>query len=243
MSSSLLEDRQKLRSLLLYLYENNLTRYKANYYCFSKKAGALLARQVKSQQLKQSILYNHHPTIKCFLANPQDIANAISDYYLSICNLHQDPTTIYPFYCNLSKEFWPSIIVSWTSWVTIPTISNCEIQSIIKNLWNNTPGCDGFTNDYKKCINLVSPQLVLIFNMATFSGSLPKEMLQSVIVTILKPGKDPAFTNIYRPISLLNTDINFFFKSLSPQIIAYSSETDLPWPCETHAKETGPWCD
>lgn len=75
LASALLEDRQRLRSLLLCKYETNLKFTKSNYYTLGNKAGALLARQV-TQRVKAKIASLLHPNSKACLTNPQDITNA-----------------------------------------------------------------------------------------------------------------------------------------------------------------------
>lgn len=62
---------------------------------------------------------------------------------------------------------------------------------------------------------MLSSWLASLFNQAASSGSLPKEMLQSVISAILKPGKDSLSPTNYWSISLLNTDIKMFAKVIA----------------------------
>lgn len=63
------------------------------------------------------------------------------------------------------------------------------------------------------------PYVASLYNHAASSGSPPKEMLQSVITTIPKPGKDPQLTQNYRPISLLNTYIKIFSQVIARRLL------------------------
>eukprot|EP00732_Lithocolla_globosa_P001186 Lithocolla_globosa_v1_NODE_552_length_3760_cov_9.338462.p1 type:complete len:556 gc:universal NODE_552_length_3760_cov_9.338462:1692-25(-) len=49
------------------------------------------------------------------------------------------------------------------------------------------------------------PQILDLFNRILETGVLPTAFLQGVILTILKPNKDPACLSSYRPLTLLNS--------------------------------------
>lgn len=73
-----------------------------------------------------------------------------------------------------------------------------EILKAIKTLpLKKSPGEDGYTHEfYQNFANLVTPLLTALFNFAAASGSLPIDMLRSIITTIPKPEKDPTSTNV-----------------------------------------------
>lgn len=68
---------------------------------------------------------------------------------------------------------------------------------------------------YKAIIDILATYQTDIFNQVTKNNDLPKEMLEAIIITIPKTGKDPASPKNYRPISLLNSDLNIFSKILA----------------------------
>lgn len=58
-----------------------------------------------------------------------------------------------------------------------------------------------------------------MFNSAASSDVFPKEMLQAVIVTLSKLGKDSTHSQNFRPISLLNSDVKICAKSLANRLL------------------------
>lgn len=54
---------------------------------------------------------------------------------------------------------------------------------------------------------VTTPYLTKMYNNAIINKEFPKEMLEAVIVTIPKPGKNPSSPTNYRPISKLNSDL------------------------------------
>lgn len=63
------------------------------YYAYSNRAGKLLAYKLKGQREKTKIPFLYHPSTNVKRFHPQAIANAFSDYYSSLYNLHKDPNT------------------------------------------------------------------------------------------------------------------------------------------------------
>lgn len=62
---------------------------------------------------------------------------------------------------------------------------------------------------------LIAPLFNLVFNAFLDGGSIPQSMLHSYISLIPKPDKDPLDCSNYRPIALLNADLNIFTKILA----------------------------
>lgn len=85
---------------------------------------------------------------------------------------------------------------------------------------HKSPGADGFSAEYYKAFSaILAPELVKIFNIAASDGTFPKEMLQAIIITIPKPGKDVADPQNFRPISLLNSDLKIYAKILANRLM------------------------
>lgn len=88
-------------------------------------------------------------------------------------------------------------------------ITAAEIESTVKSLPNGkSPGPDGFTKVYYATFTplLISP-MCRHFNSLANGNIIPPEALVAHISVIPKEGKDPTVPQSYRPISLLNTDI------------------------------------
>lgn len=68
---------------------------------------------------------------------------------------------------------------------------------------------------------ILAPRLTDLFNAAGSSDSLPTGMIRSIIPTIPKSEKYPSLTANYRPISLLNTDINQFAKIIANTLLQH----------------------
>lgn len=172
------------------------------------------------KQLKQKIVALSHSLSHRTLLIPKDIANPFADYYQSLYDLHSDKATPQPS---------PELINSFLSKVKLPNRTDDQLKStsqpfatqefclIIKKLPNHkSPGDDGFSNKYYKCLpNETAPHLQSVFNLASSSGTFPSEMLRAVIVTIPKPNKGPTSPANCRPISILNMDVNIFAKLLA----------------------------
>lgn len=155
----------------------------------------------------------YYPSSRIPVVNPSDIADAFSDFYQSLYNIKNDQSILQPN---------PLTIQTFLDSVNLPALSTSQIQTLSKSFSpsevklasktlplkkkKKSPGADGYTNEYyKQFAPIVSLHLSDLFNHAASSGTLPNHMLQSVITTIPKPGKDPQEVQNYRPISLINT--------------------------------------
>jgi hypothetical protein len=69
--------------------------------------------------------------------------------------------------------------------------------------------------------------LVLIFNAILLSHHFPTAWKHTRVISILKPGKDPALPSCCRPISLLDTNGKLFEKILLARILHEVSERGL----------------
>lgn len=114
----------------------------------------------------------------------------------------------------------PSITPAQLDLLSQP-FTKAEILKTINTLpLHKFPGKDGYTNEfYKQFSDLISPHLTTLYNSASTSGSLPLDMLRSLITATPKPGKGPTSTTNYRTILLLNTDIKIFSKVIATRLM------------------------
>lgn len=90
--------------------------------------------------------------------------------------------------------------------ITLP-----ELQLVIGHTKSGkAPGPDGLTIQYYKILlPSLGDHLVKLLNNLSKGGTLHNSTLQAQISVIPKDGKDPAQCGSYRPISLLNTTLNY----------------------------------
>jgi hypothetical protein len=104
-----------------------------------------------------------------------------------------------------------------------------EVQEAIRGLKvSKAPGPNGIPNRALKHL----PQravsfLVLLFNAILLTHHFPSVWKHARVISILKPGKDPALPSSYRPISLLDTIGKLFEKILLARILHEVSERGL----------------
>lgn len=96
----LLDARLALRQHLINEYENQLKRTKVAHYSLMNKPSRLMARRVAAVRHKTKIHFLFTPQQTHKIYNPQDIANAFSNFYSKLYNLKDDPHTPLPTSAN-----------------------------------------------------------------------------------------------------------------------------------------------
>lgn len=96
-----------------------------------------------------------------------------------------------------------------------------EIKATIDSLPNGkAPEPDGLTGEYYKQFSAhLIPHLTEVFNNAASSSQFPNEYLNTLKITIPKPGKEPNIPQNFRPISLLNFDLKMYAKTIAVRLL------------------------
>uniref|UniRef100_A0A667ZNP8 Reverse transcriptase domain-containing protein n=1 Tax=Myripristis murdjan TaxID=586833 RepID=A0A667ZNP8_9TELE len=191
-----------------------LFKLKRKYFESGDKAGKMLAMRLKQTESKHLIskIYdcNGQPT-----QDQKQMNHCFKNYYKKLYESESNPNL------NAVHNFFSSICLpSITEVDKIELeeyITDLEIKAAIKHLSNGkTPGEDGFSIEfYKTFQDEIIPFLVMLYNDAIMSQSMPTTMRTAVITTIPKQGKDPTQMSNYRPLSLLNNDYKIFAKILA----------------------------
>lgn len=205
--AQLLSLRQELRTLLLNSFEQVQRKIRAASYSTSNKAGK-----------------KTHPHTKQTLTNPQDIANAFSDYYSDLYNINKDSSTPQPSHEDID---------AFLQQITLPKLSDAQLaflnepfteKEILPTIHSlppgKTPGPDGLTGEYfQQYSSQLLPYLTQFCNNAASSSMLAKETLNAIVVTIPKPGKEPTSPQNFHPISLLNLDVRIYAKIIARRLL------------------------
>lgn len=183
-------------SLLFFIhYNHHLKKLRLHHYSLGNKPGPHLAKQIKDAHVRPKISYLlDHNNQK--VTNPKHITDSFASYYSELYNLKDDPSIPQPSSTSiqvfLDTLTLPSFTEDHRTSLSSPFMSQ-EIHSAIKALPSHkSPVPDRFSSDYYKCFaDLLSPHLKDSFNLAAQQSYFPGESLDTLIVTIPKPGKPP----------------------------------------------------
>lgn len=204
----------KYGEALATLRKYNFKAYAARMHQHRDKTGTLLAWLAKQNPEVKPITEIVDSSGHLVRAQ-NDILQAFHHYYASLYRVpqYQNHAAILYFLDQLRLPGIPEADRT----TLVSTISHTEVSQAIRALARNkAPGLDGLPLEYFDTFSaLLSPRLVTMFEAALESGELPRSLRESVIVSFLKPHRDPQLLPSYRPITLLSVDCKILGKLLA----------------------------
>lgn len=151
LANNLAKLRSDLRFMLIEQYHKHINSLKLTHYSSGNRAGKFLAQRLKERKSQTKIPYLIRATHKSKMFHPKDIADSFAEYYSSLYNLKDDPSTPQPsdeaIQTFLADIKLPSLSQTQLLTLNAPIIET-EIQKAIKTLpCGKSPGPDGLTND------------------------------------------------------------------------------------------------
>ena len=158
-----------------------------------------------------SSLKNSHGQI---LSDKEEILLEVQHYYQAL--YESKPTQLDAQHFFL--QFIPQSLDPHSSNLMLP-ISSDELFVTISQMANGkSPGPDGLTVEfYKNSWDIIGREFTNIINEIHRSGYIPREMKLGSIILIHKKGSTDLLQN-YRPISLLNLDLEIYTKLLANRL-------------------------
>lgn len=202
---------------MLNMAENKRFFVKQLYFVEGENAGHLLATIVKSQQGSSHIAKLVREDGGVVVEAP-DILGVLKEFYVSLYSSRSEGSA--EDLAGYLSEIPTSRLSPESMQLLDRPITIEELERALQQTPNEkAPGSDGLPGEfYKIYADLLLPQLLMVFNEALESGTLPASMNEAIIVLILKPDKDPSSPGSCRPISLLPVDIKLLAKVLANRL-------------------------
>lgn len=207
-----------LRSAERNYYQNLVSMHKGNL----KKSWQII-KTIIGKKKSDKVITNKFNINNKIVTDPIEIANKFNDFYINI-----DP--------NLASKI-PSVEdnISPTSYIKhnyvnsiyLKDVDETEIENIIRDLKNSSPGHDGITPHILKQISgHIIKQLVHVFNLSIQTGVFPDEMKVAKVVPLFKGGDKCSISN-YRPVSILSVFSKILERLMYNRIMEYVNKHEI----------------
>lgn len=215
--NNLVRAKYELNNFFSQKAEYSLYKLKQKWYESGNKAGKLLASQFKAKRNAQHISAIRNKEDKT-ITDPRKMNQVFTEFYKKLYSKEGqfDISSANIFFDSLNL---PKLSKKNADDLERPITLKEVKRAIITSPIGKAGGSDGICNEfYKKFVDLLSPELLTIFNNIIDSEQLPNSMSESVITLILKKDKDPLECGSYRPISLMCCDGKLFTKILATRL-------------------------
>lgn len=170
---------------------------------------------------------------KVKICDPQGIVDLFADYCQNLYNIHESEPSHSPsaekINAFLGKLSLPLLSSHQLDELNCPVTLQEVKKVILSSKLLKSPGPDGPPNEYYcTFVDILAPHLQNVCQSFFYILSPPAEMLQATISTIPKPGKPLDNPANFRPISLLNSDIEIILQNSSQQSKFSPSFTNCP---------------
>ncbi|KAJ1109004.1 hypothetical protein NDU88_006374 [Pleurodeles waltl] len=132
------------------------------------------------------------------------------------------------------QEYFENIALVWfeeahRAYLDMPFTVEEVAAAILSLPGDKSPGVDGLTPAfYKEYVDILAPCLLEVYAESLETGSLPASLREALIITVLKPGKDPTRCDSYRPLSMINIDNKILAKMIVTRLQPLLSRLVLP---------------
>ncbi|XP_069059669.1 zinc finger protein Xfin-like [Pleurodeles waltl] len=148
----------------------------------------------------------------------EEIRHVLTDFY---ADLYAEPPGLDSVAAN---DYFVDISLLWfenshRSYLDAPFSVDDVIQAVRSLPGDKAPGLNCLTPSFfKEYADILAPHLLEVYAEALETGALPASLREALIVTILKPGKDPCSCDLYRPLSFINIDNKFLAKLIAARL-------------------------
>lgn len=192
-------------------------RQTARTYGEGGRPGRVLVQKICSGHKPQSVILIHDDK-DTPRHDPQGILSAFMNSYSNLYKSCPTPAQ------SETMTYLEDVAIAWLSdmhreYLSQP-ITVEEVTEVVKSLPNgNVPGPCGFTSEfYKAYIGQLAPHIVAMYGDAYDKQILPPSLREALLIALLKPNKDAAKCESYRPLSLINTDTKILAKVLAKRL-------------------------